>query len=216
MSLELVIQPAGLIGTNAYLLLAPARGEAVLIDAPRGVWPLLAPRLERAGCRLVELWLTHGHFDHMDGAAEVVRATGAKVRAHPADREMLANPGRVSAFLGVDLEFEPVAADVWLAEGDRFEALGEAVEVRHVPGHCAGNVLFYLPGFGAHGSAFVGDAIFAGSVGRTDLPGGSFEELERSIRTRIYTLPDETALYPGHGGPTTVATEKATNPYVRP
>jgi glyoxylase-like metal-dependent hydrolase (beta-lactamase superfamily II) len=89
--------------------------------------------------------------------------------------------------------------------------LGAEFEVRHVPGHCAGNILFYLR---AGGLAFVGDALFARSVGRTDLPGGSFEVLERSIRTQLYTLPDETIVYPGHGPATTVGAEKAGNPYV--
>ena len=90
-------------------------------------------------------------------------------------------------------------------------AVGSDIEVRHVPGHCPGNVLFY---FSDAGAAFVGDALFAGSIGRTDLPGGSFASLEKAIRTQIYTLPDETLVYPGHGPDTTVGAEKSTNPYV--
>ena len=91
------------------------------------------------------------------------------------------------------------------------DALGETVQVRHVPGHCPGSLMFYFPQAGA---AFSGDAIFRGGIGRTDLPGGDFDQLERSIRSRIYTLPDTTAVFPGHGEATTVGDEKEGNPYV--
>jgi glyoxylase-like metal-dependent hydrolase (beta-lactamase superfamily II) len=113
-------------------------------------------------------------------------------------------------FLGRGIKVDPVAVDRWVAQGDRLTALGLEFEVRHVPGHCPGNILFQVGR-----SAFVGDALFAGSVGRTDLPGGDRAELEASIRTQIYTLPDETKVYPGHGPATTVGQEKATNPHVR-
>ena len=209
--MKLYVVPAGSIRTNAYLLTAPERGEAVLIDAPGGVWPQIAPVLAAEQCRLTELWITHGHWDHMQGAAEVVRATGAKVSAHPADRALLETPEVMGIFLEEGETLEPVHVDRWLGPGDRLEALGTVAEVRHVPGHCPGNVLFY---FAAEGAAFVGDALFAGSVGRTDLPGGSFEVLERSIREQIYPLPEETVVYPGHGHDTTVGAERSTNPYV--
>ena len=94
------------------------------------------------------------------------------------------------------MNLKPIHVDLWVAQGDRFDALGTSVEVRHVPGHCPGNVLFY---FAAQGTAFVGDALFNGSIGRTDLPGGNFEQLEHAIRQQIYTLPVDTVIYPGHG-----------------
>jgi glyoxylase-like metal-dependent hydrolase (beta-lactamase superfamily II) len=99
-----------------------------------------------------------------------------------------------------------------MEQGDTFAALGLQVEVRHVPGHCPGNILFYLP---VAKLALVGDALFNGSIGRTDLPGGSMEILADSIRRQIYTLPEETIVYPGHGPETTVGEEKTNNPYVR-
>lgn len=210
--MNLHVRPAGPIQTNAYLLTVPERGEAVLIDAPGEVWSEIGPLLTKEACKLTELWLTHGHWDHTQGAAEVVRATGAKVRAHAADREMIESPEMMERFMGMRLNLQPVTVDHWVAQGDRLSALGAEVEVRHVPGHCPGNVLFYFAG---DGSAFVGDALFNGSIGRTDLPGGSFEELERSIRTQIYTLPDDTQVYPGHGPATTVGGEKRGNPYVQ-
>jgi glyoxylase-like metal-dependent hydrolase (beta-lactamase superfamily II) len=198
--------------THGYLLSAPERGEAVLVDAPENVWDAVAPVLDEQKCRLAGLWLTHGHWDHTQGAAEVVRRTGAKVRAHRADQPLIETPGVMGALLPRGMEIEPVKVDAWMAQGDRFEALGEQVEVRHVPGHCPGNILFWFP---AQKMAVVGDALFAGSIGRTDLPGGDMRELDHSIRTQIYTLPDDTRVFPGHGDDTTVGEEKKTNPYVR-
>ncbi|MDR0353405.1 MAG: MBL fold metallo-hydrolase [Opitutaceae bacterium] len=198
--------------THGYLLSAPERGEAVLVDAPENVWDAVAPVLDEQKCRLAELWLTHGHWDHTQGAAEVVRRTGAKVRAHRADQPLIETPEVMGALLPRDMEIEPVKVDAWMAQGDRFEALGEQVEVRHVPGHCPGNILFWFP---AQKMAVVGDALFAGSIGRTDLPGGDMRALDHSIRAQIYTLPDDTRVFPGHGDDTTVGVEKKTNPYVR-
>ncbi|HNC25223.1 MAG TPA: MBL fold metallo-hydrolase [Opitutaceae bacterium] len=209
--MNLHVLPAGPIQTNAYLLTDPGRGEAVLVDAPGGIWAEVAPILERERCRLTELWLTHGHWDHTQGAAEVVRRAHSRVRAHADDRVLYETPEVMSAFLMPGLTLEPVHPDAWVTAGATFQVLGTTIEVRHVPGHCPGNVLFYLP---AAKAAFVGDALFAGSVGRTDFPGGSMEMLEKSIRGQIYTLPDETIVYPGHGPDTTVGVEKESNPYV--
>jgi hydroxyacylglutathione hydrolase len=206
------VLPAGPIQTNAYLLTEPRTGEAVLVDAPEGVWQRAEPILAREGCRLSSLWLTHGHWDHTQGAAEVVRKSGARVFAHRADRPLIETPEVMRPLVLPGLRLEAVKVDRWLEDGDTIDALGEKVRVGHVPGHCPGSLVFFLPGKGA---AFAGDALFRGGVGRTDLPGCSFEELEKSIRTRIYSLPDETAVFPGHGGPTTVGEEKVGNPYVQ-
>ncbi len=209
--MNLHVLPAGPIQTNGYLLTEPARGEAVLIDAPGGIWAIIEPILRDQKCRLTELWLTHGHWDHTQGGAELVRATSAKVRAHADDRVMIEQPEIMERFMGERLNLAPIHVDAWIQQGNRIDALGTTAEVRHVPGHCPGNVLFYFP---AYRAAFVGDALFNGSVGRTDLPGGSFEQLERSIREQIYTLPDDTVVFPGHGPKTSVGVEKLENPYV--
>ncbi len=205
------VLPAGPIQTNAYLLTAPSTGEAVLIDAPEGVWSRVLPLLQAQGCRLGALWLTHGHWDHTQGAAEVVRQSGARVFAHAADQTLIETPEVMRPLLMPGVVVEPVKVDRWLQDGESIAALGEKVRVSHVPGHCPGSLMFHFPGAAA---AFAGDALFRGSVGRTDLPGGDFGQLERSIRSRIYVLPDETAVYSGHGEPTTVGEEKAHNPYV--
>lgn len=203
--------PSGPIQTIGYLLAEPATGEAVLVDAPAEVWEKVQPVLAKDGCTLKELWLTHGHWDHTQDAAKIKRAAGVVVRAHRADQHLIETPEVMRDFLMPGLELEAVKIDAFLQPGDRLAALGREFEVRHVPGHCPGNVLFYQA---AAQVALVGDALFNGGVGRWDLPGGDFPTLERSIREQIYTLPDETVVLPGHGPRTTVGDEKEGNPFV--
>ena len=212
MPLKIHVLPAGPIETNAYLLTDAARGEAVLVDAPGDVWKTVEQVLAKEGVKLTELWITHGHWDHMQGAAEVVKESGAKVSAHVDDKVLLETPGVMEVFLPGRIRLAPVKADRWVKQGDMLDALGLKWEVRHVPGHCPGSVLFWCAD---EGVAFSGDAIFQGGVGRTDFPGGSMGVLEKSIREQIYTLPENTVLFPGHGEATDVATERATNPFVR-
>lgn len=205
------VLPSGPIKTIGYLLTESALGEAVLVDAPGSILDKVAPLLAKEGCALRELWLTHGHWDHTQDAAKVVRATRALVRGHAADRVLFETPGIMEERMGMKLGLEAVQVDAWVAQGEQLKALGRNFEVRHVPGHCPGNVLFYQADAGA---AFVGDALFKTGVGRWDLPGGSFPMLAQAIREQIYTLPDDTAVFPGHGERTTVGAEKAGNPYV--
>jgi len=205
------VLPSGPIQTIGYLLTESALGEAVLVDAPGGIMEKVAPLLAKEGCTLKELWLTHGHWDHTQDAAKVVRATKALVRGHAADRVLFETPEIMDERMGRKLGIEPVKVDAWVTQGERFQALGRSFEVRHVPGHCPGNVLFHQAETRA---AFVGDALFKSGVGRWDFPGGDFELLARSIREQIYTLPDDTVVFPGHGPRTTVGAEKAGNPYV--
>lgn len=205
------VLPAGPIQTNAYLLAAPDLQEAVLIDAPGSIWQQIEPILAAEKCRLCEVWLTHGHWDHTQGGAEVVAATHARVRAHRDDQVLIENPDVMEQFLIPGTRLGPMKIDEFVQQGQRWTALGQTVEVRHVPGHCPGNVVFYWQALPA---AFVGDALFHSGVGRTDLPGGSFERLERSIREQIFTLPDDTVIYPGHGPETSVGVERETNPFV--
>ena len=205
------VLPSGPIQTIGYLLTEPKTGEAVLVDAPEGILAKIQPLLAQAGCKLTELWLTHGHWDHTQDAAKIKRVTGATVRAHRADTILIETPEVMLAFLPPGITLEGVKIDAFVAQGDRLAILGREAEVRHVPGHCPGNVLFY---FAAAKAAFVGDALFNGGVGRWDLPGGDFDVLARSIREQIYSLPDETVVLPGHGPRTTVGDEKESNPFV--
>lgn len=211
MSIKLRVIPAGALQTNAYLISDTDRKEAALIDAPDGVMEFVGPALEEDGCALTDLLLTHGHYDHIGDAAKIAKK-GATVYGHAADKSLFESPQGMQAWVyPPELVLEGFAVNKWVEEGERLEVLGMACEVRHVPGHCPGNVLFYFPDAAI---AFVGDALFAGGIGRTDLPGGAFSELENSIRTRIYTLPEETKVLPGHGPQTSVGEEKLHNPFV--
>ena len=122
--MKLHVLPAGPIQTNAYLLTAPERGEAILIDAPGDVWADVADILTQEKCRLTELWITHGHWDHTQGGAELVRETKARVSAHAADREMIETPEIMERFMGERLNLEPIHVDRWLKPGERLKALG--------------------------------------------------------------------------------------------
>jgi hydroxyacylglutathione hydrolase len=200
------------IGTNAYLVRHPESGEALVVDAPLHAWSTVEARLRATGSRLVAVLMTHGHWDHMlDGAA--FNEADVPTYGHEDDARFFADPASMSLFLPPGLPIRPMKIDHWVSAGETLELLGTRFEARHVPGHCPGSLLFWCE---AEGVAFVGDAIFAGSIGRTDLPLGSFSTLERSIRKQIYTLPAATVLYPGHGPRTTVEREAATNPFVRP
>jgi glyoxylase-like metal-dependent hydrolase (beta-lactamase superfamily II) len=205
------VLPSGPIQTIGYLLTEAKSGEAVLIDAPGGILEKIQPLLAAEGCTLKELWLTHGHWDHTQDSAKLKRALGMLVRAHRADQALIETPEIMEEFMGARMGLEPVKIDAFVNAGDRLTALGREFEVRHVPGHCPGNVLFYAAEAKV---AFVGDALFKAGVGRWDLPGGSFELLARAIRSQIYTLPDDTTVFPGHGARTTVGAEKTGNPYV--
>lgn len=200
------------IGTNAMALIDPERKECVVIDAPAGAFDWAAALAERHACKIVALILTHGHWDHiLDGwkfAEQAIPTYG-----HADDRIMFDEPSRMASYAIPGLELKPVRIGQWIGQGEKLQLLGRTLEVRHVPGHCPGNILIYLE---EEAAAFVGDALFAGSIGRYDLPGGDFPVLERSIREQIYTLPDATKIYPGHGPTTTVAAEKQGNPFVRP
>lgn len=201
------------IGTNAFLVTDAERGEALLVDAPAEAVTTVLPAVAEAGLKLVALLLTHGHWDHMLDAAAIRRASGARVYAHAADRHLLESPSKMAAYMLPGLKPEGVTVDCWVEHGQELELLGRRVRLAHVPGHAEGSVLFHFPD---EQVAFVGDIIFAGGVGRTDLPNGSFESLETGIRRHVYTLPEETVLLPGHGPATTVGREKAGNPFVRP
>lgn len=196
---------------NAYLCWPAASAAALAVD-PGGAADAMADLLGQLGLRLDAILLTHAHLDHIEGVGRLVGRTGAPVYLHPADRPLYDHVGEQARQFGLSMEQQPVP-DLELADGQRLSLAGLDLEVRHVPGHSPGHVLFHVPG---QGLAFVGDVVFQGSIGRTDLPGGNYQQLLRSIRERVLTLPPETVLYPGHGPSTTVGHEGATNPFLIP
>jgi glyoxylase-like metal-dependent hydrolase (beta-lactamase superfamily II) len=199
------------IGTNAFALIETSRKECVIIDAPAEAFQWATQVAEKHGCKIVALILTHGHWDHIIDGARFVEA-GIPTYGHADDSELFASPSKMASYAIPGLELKEVMIDHWIKGGDTLDLLGTKMEIRHVPGHCPGNILVYLP---TEEAAIVGDVIFAGSVGRYDLPGGDFSVLEKSIKAQVYTLPETTIIFPGHGPKTSVAEEKAHNPFVK-
>jgi glyoxylase-like metal-dependent hydrolase (beta-lactamase superfamily II) len=218
MNLRIEAVPLGPFETNAYLLTAEGSKECVVVDAPKGAGENLLGEIKARGLTPTHLFITHGHWDHMCDAADF-KAASCKIIAHLADQipieQIETVRTRYQSMLPwlTDEDFRSTKVDRWVDEDDTVEALGLTFEIRHVPGHCPGSILFYNA---QEKVCFVGDAIFKNSVGRTDLPGGNWNQLLQSIRTRIYTLPDDTHLLPGHGDTTTVGAEKTSNPYAKP
>jgi glyoxylase-like metal-dependent hydrolase (beta-lactamase superfamily II) len=205
--LDVLTLTNGVFAENCYILVDRDAAEAVLID-PGEEPDLFLRRIQTERLGLKAIWLTHAHVDHILGVARVVEATGVPIFLHPTDRPWYdALPEQGQAFGLSAAAPPPPHAD--LADGMPLRLGGLTFEVRHVPGHTPGHVAFV-----GHGAAVVGDALFAGSIGRTDLPGGDTATLMASIRDRLLTLPDDTAVYPGHGPATTIGRERRTNPFL--
>lgn len=202
----------GPLPTNAYILAKPSTLEAVVIDVPPEGAEAILRHLDQKSLQLRAILITHGHWDHFAEAQDLKNKTKAPIYAHEKDKMLLENPLLMKPFMPWGVNIKPVKVDGWLGAVKRLDLLETRFELRHVPGHAPGSVLFYLPDYA---SAFVGDAIFKESIGRTDLWGGNHEELLESIHTQILTLPGNTKLYPGHGPVTTVDSEKANNPYCK-
>ncbi len=201
----------GPLDNNTYLVSDRDTGAAVVID-PAYESEVIAEAIRERGLNLEQVWLTHAHFDHIAGVPSLSAALGKplSVGLHPADLPLWRSKGGAGQF-GFDLDIGP-EPDIAFADGQSL-ALGKSVfEVRHIPGHTSGHVVFYCADAC---TVFCGDVIFRGSIGRTDFPGGSFETLVTGIRGRLLTLPGNTRLLPGHGPDTTVGEERRFNPFIK-
>ncbi len=206
--------PVGALGANCILIGDGEEGGLAVID-PGGDAALISERIRASGRELEMILLTHGHLDHAGAVAELYGGLPVKVPLglHPAESQLFENLAVQGQLFGMAAE-NPPPPDLWLEHGQRI-ALGRlTLEVRHTPGHSSGSVCFLVHG-ATEPLVIVGDLIIQGSVGRTDLFGGSMKLLEKSIRTQIYTLPDNTRIISGHGPASTIGHEKQNNFVVR-
>lgn len=216
--------PSAMFATNCYVV-APAPGEqCVVVDPGIDVVKQLEELLTEHRLQPVAVLLTHGHIDHTFSVAPVCGARGIPAWIHPDDRELLVDPGKgmgmsTAALFGGRLEWTEPDDVKLLADGAPIELAGLEFTVDHAPGHTPGSVMFRLPPHRNPGDMpeqvlLSGDVLFQGSIGRTDLPGGSYEQMLTSLATKVLPLDDGTIVLPGHGGTTTIGSERATNPYL--
>ncbi len=207
---ELVVVgiPNGSFDENCWLLADSGTNQAVIVDPGEEADRFLA-EIRSRGWTLSDIWLTHAHIDHVLGVAAVHAATGAPIHLHAGDRSLYEGLPQQAQWFGMSAAAPP-PVDHWLSEGQILSVGAFKFEVRPVPGHSPGHVAFV-----GNGLIVGGDVLFAGSIGRTDLPGGDMSELEASIRREFYTLPNETRVLTGHGPETTIGEERRSNPFVR-
>jgi glyoxylase-like metal-dependent hydrolase (beta-lactamase superfamily II) len=203
--LEILPIPNGQFAENCYLLVT--RKQAALID-PGEEWERFLGEIVKRGSRLVAIWLTHAHLDHILGVGEVQKATGAPIWLHPADRPLYDDLPTQSMWLGFRSPPAPPPQHE-LAHGQVLSLGDYRFSVRHTPGHSPGSVSFV-----GSDVVFTGDALFSGSIGRSDLPGGDHATLIESIRRELLSLPDPTRVLSGHGPATTIGAERRSNPFL--
>lgn len=199
--------PVGPLQANAFLVLCEETRKCALVDPGEEAERLISAA-EEEGAEIVSVLLTHAHLDHVGGVADVKTAIGVPVYLHPADLPLYAAAPVQARSFGLELDAPP-DPDFEFEDGQIVEIGRDRLQVRHTPGHSPGHVCLIGDGF-----ALVGDCVFAGSIGRTDLPGGDYRTLLESINEKLLTLPDETVLYTGHGSATTVGRERETNPFL--
>lgn len=198
----------GPLSVNCFVLGCPQTKEGVVVD-PGGDVELIREVVARHGLKVTAVVNTHGHFDHVGGNRQAVAAFDARLLIHEADAPMLGRVAEVAGMYGMQGENSP-GADAYLADGAELTFGTCRLQVLHTPGHTQGGCCLYSA---AERFVITGDTLFADSIGRTDLPGGSHAQLLASIRTKLFVLPDEVVAWPGHGPETTIGHEKQFNPY---
>ena len=196
----------GPMGTNCYVVRSDASADEAVVVDPSGDATELRLTLARLGTSCTAILVTHGHWDHLFGVADLAEGTGAPVHMAEGERMLLEDP---AGFTPPGVTLRPYTPEVLLAGGETVELAGIAFEVLAVPGHSPAHLAYH-----ADGCLFSGDVLFAGSVGRTDFPGSDWDTLVASIRMLVDTLPPETVVYPGHGPTTTLGGELERNPFL--
>ena len=197
-----------MIGTNCYLVINEETKDTVMVDP--GAYPAkLKNAVKEQGLKLKAVLLTHAHFDHIMGVDALVGKYNIPVYIHEDDADMLQRPElNCGAMIGTKATAK---ADKLVRDGDVLQLAGMEIRVIHTPGHTTGGACYYFP---QEEVVFSGDTLFCESVGRTDLPGGSMSQIVRSVKEKLFKLPDLTIVYPGHGEPTKISTEKQYNPFI--
>ncbi len=205
--MEILILPVGPIEANCYIVFDESK-EALIID-PGAEGQKIFREIEKHGLKVKYIVNTHGHGDHIGANQKLKELTGASILIHELDAPMLTDGAKnLSIYLGKNIS-QP-AADKLLKDGDVLEVGKMRFTVLHTPGHTRGGICLL-----GEDVCFTGDTLFDGSIGRTDLPGGSYTELINSIKTKLFTLDDKIVVYPGHGPDTTIGREKGYNPFFR-
>lgn len=206
--MKLYRMPLGALGTNCYIVVDESNQHCLVVD-PGGEGERLVALLKEKGLQPEAVILTHGHGDHIGGVQAVVDAFKVPVYINKGDEEFLTNSNfNLSGAIGQPVK---VTGDIRFIKEDDVIRLGEySFKVIETPGHTPGGVCFY-----GEGMVLAGDSLFLESIGRTDFPGSSYEDLIDSVRHKLFTLPEETVVYPGHGPETTIGHEKTYNPFVR-
>ncbi|MBQ7941292.1 MAG: MBL fold metallo-hydrolase [Muribaculaceae bacterium] len=200
---------------NTFILWNEEGGSATVIDpgmSNKHECDMLMDFMNKNRLVVENVLLTHEHVDHIMGTGFLVEKYNCKVYGHTADIELGMKADVQLRMFNLSCEMKPFTVSDYVVDGDIIDFCGEKIEVLHTPGHSAGGVVYYLP---ESGCSFVGDTIFQMSIGRTDLTGGDYDTLISSIKNKLFSLPEDTVLYPGHGGATTVGEEQMYNPFVR-
>jgi glyoxylase-like metal-dependent hydrolase (beta-lactamase superfamily II) len=221
------ILQVGMLQCNCHIMGDPQTREAIVIDPGDDAARILAG-IERHQLKVVAIVVTHTHIDHVVGLRRVHQATGAPVYVHEDDLELYRNLDAQATWLGWKTP-DPIQIDQFVREGDVIRWGGYQAQILHTPGHTPGSICIYMPSEtsgpaldaratksaeGGAGRLFAGDTLFAGSIGRTDLWGGSFAEIIRSLKGKLLELPDDTVVFPGHAESTSIGRERATNPFL--
>jgi hydroxyacylglutathione hydrolase len=204
------ILPVGPLQCNCSVIGDETTREAMVIDPGDDIGDILA-LIQKHNLQVKRIVVTHAHIDHVGGAMKLRTATGAPILLNHNDYTLLKMLDLQAAWIGMESPGK-VEIDHSLGESDRVEAGALLANVMHTPGHTEGSICLYFP---AQKKLIAGDTLFAGSIGRTDLPGGSFDKIIRSLQEKLLALPDETIVVPGHGPLTTIGTERDSNPFLR-
>ena len=203
------ILPVGPLACNCSVIGDETTREAMVIDPGDEVDEIMAI-VRRHGLTVKQIVVTHGHIDHVGGAMKLKRLTGAPVLLNQNDYDLLKTADQVAAWLGMSPPGK-IDIDLDLTAGDTVSVGNLKAEVMHTPGHTEGSVCLH---FAPQQKLIAGDTLFAGSIGRTDLPGGNFKKIMHSLKGPVMSLPDETVVVPGHGPLTTIGEERETNPFI--